>query len=166
MLFKKKARILIDLAKSRVLDALGMPFWLSSGTCLGKILWICNILLETPSYSYRCYVLDIVSMYYWHWAPVYKNKPFLPLLTPLSVDRRSVSLPVLQVGFVSVTSYLIARTSTLGCSLSTTTFAWLLRCRWTIYRSNICSERYVRRRTGSLCSTVTVLIGHLSYGTK
>ena len=38
MLFKKKARILIDLAKSRVLDALGMPFWLSSGTCLGKII--------------------------------------------------------------------------------------------------------------------------------
>ena len=41
MLFKKKARILIDLAKSRVLDALGMPFWLSSGTCLGKIFWVC-----------------------------------------------------------------------------------------------------------------------------
>ena len=168
MLFKKKARILIDLAKSRVLDALGMPFWLSSGTCLGKILWVYHSGSAVVPASIRCFGFAVLALGVQHIAfdslifvlcVKYCSNVMLPLsyslqatdsltqsVTP-SMNRSSTWLPVLQVGFVSVTSFRIARTSTSGCSSNTMTFASSLPCKWTIYRSNIYSERYVNTRS-------------------
>ena len=37
VIFKRKARQLLAIAK-KTLDSLEIPFWLSSGTCLGKLI--------------------------------------------------------------------------------------------------------------------------------
>lgn len=42
MAFRKRAKELLQLA-AKTLKALGVPFWLSSGTCLGKMLYFFSV---------------------------------------------------------------------------------------------------------------------------
>ncbi|XP_055884910.1 ribitol-5-phosphate transferase FKTN-like [Biomphalaria glabrata] len=55
-LFKRKARQLILLAK-QILDSVGVPFWLSSGTCLG---WFrqCDLISHTTDVDIGIFITD------------------------------------------------------------------------------------------------------------
>ena len=131
-------------------------------TCLGKILWACHSGSVVGPASVRffghatycfwlphiCVIVMFEILFQWNVAielRFTKN----PFANTIGINRRWTWRPVLQVGFVSVTSSRTVRTSTSGCSSNTTTFGSSRPCRWTIYRSNICSERYERMRSGT-----------------